>query len=38
MPYNVDINELIREDLKNMEGRRETVKAGLLEKMVPKKV
>ena len=38
MPYSVDIKKLIREDLSNMEGRRETVKAGLLEKMVPKKV
>ena len=33
-----DIKSWIREDLKFTEGRRETVKAGLLERRIPKKV
>ena len=33
-----DLEKMIQEDLKKMEGHRETVKASLFEKMLPKKV
>ena len=33
-----ELEKMIQEDLKKMEGRRETVKAGILEKRIPKKV
>ena len=38
MAYGTNLERMIQEDLHNMEGRRETVKAGLLEKLHPKKV
>ena len=38
MAYGTDLERMIQEDLQNMKGRLETVKAGALEKMIPKKV
>lgn len=38
MAYGTSLEAMIQEDLKRMEGRREPVKAGFLEKKIPKKV
>ena len=38
MAYGTNLEKMIQEDLHNMEGRRETVKAGFMEKRFVKKV
>lgn len=38
MAYGTQLEQMIQEDLKKMEGHRDPVKAGFLEKMGPKKV
>ncbi len=38
MAYGTELDAMIQEDLKKMKGRLEPVKAGFLEKKIPKKV